>query len=301
MLPYGEARAVIVGNAWYYAACDALSAAGSIKTYTSNKVCLWKQKPSNIARFGATGKTLKLDRQSVYCMQLDGISKLLQDKNLADFVHFFQEHEVLNPVEAFVNNSRYYRPIISPARFPMMHCPQYPPQYVHPTCGGNWQLPPPRLEARVEYIPPKPEIEYQPDPSHNWTAFNPVTGAHLPTPLCGRCGTLQNNAAAATVCFVATSPNTAAGKQQEAQAVIQNMKVKFEGLMGELQTHFIGLEKSFTELVVDMRAQFAGMENRLADITKSNKRRLEAGPPNRLTCKLPVHVSVEQTKKRIRC
>jgi len=232
----------------------------------------------------------------VYCMQLDGITKLLQDKNLADFVHFFQEHEVLNPVEAFMDNSRYCtRPIITPARFPMIHCPQYPPQYVHPPYNHWQQLPPQRIEARMEYAPVKPEIEYQPDPSHGWTAFNPVTGAHLPTPLCVRCGTLQNVPAAAVACVVANSSTTSAGKQQEAQAVIQTMKTKFDALMGELQTHFIGIERSFTELVVDMRTQFADMENRLADITK-NKRRLEGSSPPALTNKLPA----ERTKKRIR-
>lgn len=303
MLPYGEARAVIVNNTWYYAACDALSAAGSIKTYTSNKVCLWKQKPGNIARFGATGKTLKLDRQSVYCMQLDGITKLLQDKNLAEFVHYFQEHEALNPVEAFINNPRYCTRSLLPPRFPIMQC-QYPPKHqhihsnYHSWAGGAGG---PRAEPRVESVV-KQEIDYKPDPSHAWTAFNPVTGAHLSTPLCSRCGASQNIPASAAACVVALSSNTT-GKQQEAQAVVQNMKSKFDGLMGELQTQFIGIEKSFTELIVDMRLQFAEMENRLADMAK-NKRRLEpfvietsGVATNQLT---PISVE-HDTTKRARC
>lgn len=243
-LPYGYARALLQGDIWHYAACDALSAAGSRKTYTSNKVCLWKQKPENLAAFGTTGKIIKLDRQSVYCLRLDGITKLLKDKNLGAFVHYFEHHEQINPPPTDEGRA------LSNAK------KQHNIQYL--------ELQPEEQETHVDQHLPHQQMSHA---SHAWTVFNPVTGVLLHVAMCASCGVQDMRPAAALQCPLsgadpAPIPRTVALMQRQ-----------FQTLMEEMQAHFILMEDQFKELTVQIRAHFSAVQQQLAVVMAEHQRR----------------------------
>lgn len=246
-LPYGYARALLLGDVWHYAACDALSAAGSRKTYTSNKVCLWKQKPENLAAFGTTGKIIKLDRQSVYCLRLDGITKLLKDKGLGSFMQFFEHHEDINPP-----NSQYE---MQEGRALAHAKKQHSIQYVES---------PEEQEAHFDQHQPQPPVSHS---SHAWTVFNPVNGTLLHAAMCASCGVQDMRPAASLQCPLAGADPTPVPR---AVAVMQR---QFQTLMEEMQAHFIQMEDQFKELTTQLRSHFSAVQQQFGALMAEHQRR----------------------------
>jgi hypothetical protein len=244
---YGDVRALLLGDVWHYAACDALTAAGSRKTYTSNKVCLWKQKPENMAAFGSTGKIIKLDRQSVYCLRLDGITKLLKDKNLGGYVHHFEHHERINPP-----------------------CPQTSPQegrmlsQAKRLCSTQFVELSEEQEPHCDQHLPIQQVSHS---SHAWTVFNPVTGVPLHGPMCASCGVQDLRPAAALPCPLAVADPAPILR------TVSTMQRQFQTLMEEMQGHFLQMEDQFKELTTQLRAHFSAVQQQFGALMADHQRR----------------------------